>query len=200
MATGSSAPSGGVRPGFGGRSGAGRRGFGRWRSGSTLRPVRWSRGGLLRSVLVAALLVLAAGVLYSGEPAVSCPPPAGSPAAASPPTAQVPATAADAERTSAARPTLPAGLVGVPIRLAEPSALAFVRPGFRVDLLAAPAAGAGAGAEAGPALLAPKALVLDVVDHEATGGYPALYLALDPDQAQRTVGLPEGTRFAVIVR
>ncbi|WP_406074820.1 flagellar biosynthesis protein FlgA [Micromonospora sp. NBC_01638] len=91
---------------------------------------------------------------------------------------------------------LPSGAVGVPVRLAEPAALAVVRPGARVDLLAA--APGGAGTEA--TLLAPAALVLDVLGAGATDGTSALYLALRPDQAQRAVGLPEGTRFAIVVR
>ncbi|WCN82204.1 flagellar biosynthesis protein FlgA [Micromonospora sp. LH3U1] len=91
---------------------------------------------------------------------------------------------------------LPNGAVGVPVRLAEPAALAVVRPGARVDLLAA--APGGAGSEA--TVLAPAALVLDVLGAGTTDGTSALYLALRPDQAQRTVGLPEGTRFAIVVR
>ncbi|MGC5287318.1 flagellar biosynthesis protein FlgA [Micromonospora sp. DT231] len=91
---------------------------------------------------------------------------------------------------------LPSGAVGVPVRLAEPAALAVVRPGARVDLLAA--APGGASTEA--ALLAPAALVLDVLGADTTDGSSALYLALRPDQAKRTVGLPEGTRFAIVVR
>ncbi|MFD6563119.1 hypothetical protein [Micromonospora profundi] len=92
---------------------------------------------------------------------------------------------------------LPSGAVGVPIRLAEPAALAVIRPGARVDLLAAPPGGAGA-AEA--LVLAPRALVLDVLGAGATDGSAALYLALSPEQAQRAVGLPEGSRFAIVVR
>ncbi|MEU8191279.1 flagellar biosynthesis protein FlgA, partial [Micromonospora carbonacea] len=75
-------------------------------------------------------------------------------------------------------------------------ALAVVRPGARVDLLAVPA-----GRQAGDAdLLAPRALVLDVVGAGATDGSSALYLALRPEQAHRAVGLPEGSRFAIVVR
>lgn len=91
---------------------------------------------------------------------------------------------------------LPSGAVGVPVRLAEPAALAVARPGTRVDLLASTPAGAGTEAT----LLAPAALVLDVLGADATDGSSALYLALRPDQAKRAVGLPEGTRFAIVVR
>ncbi|SCE83113.1 hypothetical protein GA0070214_102356 [Micromonospora chaiyaphumensis] len=85
----------------------------------------------------------------------------------------------------------------MPIRLAEPAALAVLRPGARVDLLVVPAGGAAGTAT----LLAPRALVLDVVGAAgAVDGSSALYLALRPEQAQRAVGLPEGSRFAVVVR
>ncbi|WP_244200405.1 flagellar biosynthesis protein FlgA [Micromonospora arborensis] len=91
---------------------------------------------------------------------------------------------------------LPSGAVGLPVRLAEPATLAVVRPGARVDLLSA----APDGADTEATLLAPAALVLDVLGDGATDGSSALYLALRPDQAKRAVGLPEGTRFAIVVR
>ncbi|MEV0002572.1 flagellar biosynthesis protein FlgA [Micromonospora sp. NPDC050980] len=153
----------------------------------TLRPVRWRglprRRTLVRVTLVAVLLGLAAAVLQT--PA-GCPP--GSPPAGD-------AAAPDPARP-AEPPTLPAGAVGVPIRLAEPAALAVLRPGARVDLLVVPAGGSPE-----PSLLAPRALVLDVVGAAgAVDGSSALYLALPPEQARRAVGLPEGSRFAVVVR
>lgn len=95
---------------------------------------------------------------------------------------------------SGGRLPLPEDTVGVPVRLAEPAALAVVRPGSRVDLLAVPT-----GSPV-PVLVAPRALVLDVVGAEALDGSSALYLALSPPQAERTVGLPEGSRFAILVR
>ncbi|MFI5833901.1 flagellar biosynthesis protein FlgA [Micromonospora sp. NPDC051300] len=155
---------------------------------STLRPVRWRglprRRTLLRVTLVAVLLGLAAAVLQT---------PAGCPPGSSLTTTG--STTAPSAR-SGGTPELPAGTVGVPIRLAEPAALAVLRPGARVDLLVVPA-----GGSPDPSLLAPRALVLDVVG--ATGavdGSSALYLALPPEQARRAVGLPEGSRFAVVVR
>ncbi|MFC8299192.1 flagellar biosynthesis protein FlgA [Micromonospora orduensis] len=189
-----------------------------------LRPLRRPTlpGGrtLLRVGLVAALLGLAAAVLHTPT---GCPPTTGStpspasagPASAGPASAgpgrapaatdgQVPAPGAGPPGSdggtgpsSSPRPLpLPSGSVGVPVRLAEPAALAVVRPGTRVDLLAAPPGGAGAEAT----LLAAGALVLDVLGGGATDGSSALYLALRPDQAQRAVGLPEGSRFAIVVR
>ncbi|MFD2766824.1 flagellar biosynthesis protein FlgA [Micromonospora eburnea] len=158
----------------------------------SLRPVRWRglpRGGtLLRVALVAALLGVAAAVLQT--PA-GCPPDV---APAQPDPATTSSPPAD-DRPDKALP-LPAGSVGVPIRLAEPAALAVLHPGARVDLLVVPA-----GTAAGEAtLLAPRALVLDVVGAGAVDGSSALYLALRPEQAQRAVGVPEGSRFAVVVR
>ncbi|MER5605523.1 flagellar biosynthesis protein FlgA [Micromonospora tulbaghiae] len=152
---------------------------------ATLRPVRWRglprRRTLLRVTLVAVLLGLAAAVLQTPP---SCPPPRALPSA--------PATASPSGGIRA----LPAGAVGVPIRLAEPAALAVLRPGARVDLLVVPA-----GGSPDPTLLAPRALVLDVVGAAgAVDGSSALYLALPPEQARRAVGLPEGSRFAVVVR
>ncbi|MFI5486660.1 hypothetical protein ACIBXA_14590 [Micromonospora echinaurantiaca] len=90
---------------------------------------------------------------------------------------------------------LPSGAVGVPVRLAEPAALAVVRPGARVDLLALPPGADGSGS-----LLASRALVLDVVGADALDAGSALYLALPPDQARRVVSQPEGSRFALLVR
>ncbi|MEU2611350.1 flagellar biosynthesis protein FlgA [Micromonospora sp. NPDC007271] len=158
----------------------------------SLRPVHWRglpRGTtLLRVTLVAALLGLAAAVLHTPT---GCPPGA---------TPTHPGPAASPAPPGAARPSgalpLPGGSVGVPVRLAEPAALAVLRPGARVDLLVIPAGGAAGEAT----LLAARALVLDVVGAGAVDGASAVYLALRPEQAQRAVGVPEGSRFAVVVR
>ncbi|MFR9777080.1 flagellar biosynthesis protein FlgA [Micromonospora sp. MS34] len=164
----------------------------------SLRPVRWRglpRGGtLLRVGLVAVLLGLAAAVLST--PA-GCPPPDTGRAGSAP----VPPRPTGSPATpDSGRPTalpLPSGSVGVPVRLAEPAALAVLRPGARVDLLVVPAGGAAGEAT----LLAPRALVLDVVGAVgAVDGSSALYLALRPEQAQRAVGVPADSRFAVVVR
>ncbi|PWR04881.1 flagellar biosynthesis protein FlgA [Micromonospora acroterricola] len=184
-------------------------------SARALRPLRRLAlpGGrtLLRAGLVAALLGLAAAVLHTPT---GCPPatrasPSPDPLGAAGPTDSAdgqptgtepidgPSTGTRATTDARSGPLpLPTGAVGVPVRLAEPAALAVVRPGFRVDLLAAPPGGAGAEAT----LLASRALVLDVLGDGAADGSSALYLALNPDQAQRAVGLPEGSRFAIVVR
>ena len=92
---------------------------------------------------------------------------------------------------SSGRPPVPDGSVGVPIRLAEQTALALVRPGDRVDLLRVEAAG-------GTTAIADAALVLGItgVDDPITGG---LLIALSPAQAERAVARP-GRGFAVLLR
>ncbi|WP_406038228.1 flagellar biosynthesis protein FlgA [Micromonospora sp. NBC_00898] len=163
-------------------------------SEGSLRPARWRglpRGGtLLRVTLVAMLLGLAAAVLRTPS---GCPP--GAVPATLAPTPSANPTAAPPGSRGGALP-LPDGAVGVPVRLAEPAALAVLHPGARVDLLVVPAGGAAGAA----VLLATRALVLDVVGADTADGSSALYLALRPEQAQRAVGLPEGSRFAVVVR
>jgi hypothetical protein len=162
--------------------------------------------------LATVLLALAAGVLYAREPQPACPPaavtatgPSGEvtathPAGATPDPAALEVRDLGARASAGPRLPLPPGAVGVPIRLAEPAALAVVRPGARVDLLAVPAAG-GSARPTEPALVAARALVLDVVTAEAAVDVStALYLALPPEQAHRAVGMPDSTRFAIIVR
>jgi hypothetical protein len=182
-----------------------------------LRPVT-----LLRAALVAAFLALAAGLIYAQEPATCAggtssrstpsgdvptdrrtgadpadadlarPAASGSPAGPAAPGG--PAPGADVAAAAPSRPLpIPPGLVGVPVRLADPAAAEAVRPGRRVDLLAVPVR---ATVEQ-PTVLASAALVLDVL----TGDAPAaLVLALEPTQARRAVGQPETTRFAVVLR
>jgi hypothetical protein len=87
---------------------------------------------------------------------------------------------------------VPAGTVGVPVRLAEPTALTLVRPGDHVDLLRVADDGNDASA------VAASALVLGVTgaDDPTTGG---LLLALTPAEAAKAVAQPGGG-FAVLIR
>lgn len=150
----------------------------------TLDPVRRPRmprgRTLLRAGLIAALLLTAVAALYARDPA-ACPPP--------PPAAAASTPSVD----PSGRLAVPPGAVGVPVRLAEPAVLALVHPGDRVDLLVT--SGAGVASPRQPALQARDALVLGVV-----GADGAVLLALSPDRARAIVGLPDGTRFGVIVR
>ncbi|GGK83693.1 hypothetical protein [Mangrovihabitans endophyticus] len=163
-----------------------------------LDPVRWRRPGrnvLLRSGLVAALLTLAAFIAWSGTPPEptrcarrSPAPSAGHPSgrAEARPGAFAPAT----DRTD--HPAVPPGTLGVPVRLAEPAALAMVRPGDRVDLLSLDEP------DGEPTVIATSALVLGTTDADdpATGG---LLLALTPSGVTRAVPAP-GRSFAVVLR
>lgn len=149
-------------------------------------------GTLLRALLVAALLGLAAAVLYA-EPDSGSALPSGSAPAAVPSDGPLP---------------LPSGLVGVPVRLADAAPLVVLRRGDRIDLVALPAppddvpspAGRsdGPGAAGGEDLpvLAAGALVLDVADTHT----PVIYLALTRTQAYAVLSAAQGVQFAVVVR
>jgi hypothetical protein len=154
----------------------------------TLDPVRRPRlprgRTLLRTGLVATFLLTAVAALLAPDPAPAPCAPAPS-AGASAPSVAPSAPSADAS----GRLTVPPGAVGVPVRLAEPAVLALVHPGDRVDLLAA------GRASPASAILARDALVLAVV-----GADGAVLLALGPERARAIVGLPDGTRFGLIVR
>ncbi|MEU8815722.1 hypothetical protein [Actinoplanes sp. NPDC048796] len=86
---------------------------------------------------------------------------------------------------------MPSGTVGVPIRLADPTALSLVKPGNRVDLLRLDEKGTTTS-------VAAAALVLTVTgaSDPTTGG---LLLALAPDEAERAVATPNHG-FAVLIR
>lgn len=146
-------------------------------------------------MLVAALLLTAAAALYTGEPA--CPPPAASRAptpaggdrrsADRTPDAHGPGESAlDSPVPGDGRLVAPSGTVGVPVRLADPAALALVRPGDRVDLLL--------GGRR-PTVVATSALVLAVALDEG-----ALLLALVPAQARKTASASPGAAFSVTVQ
>jgi hypothetical protein len=87
---------------------------------------------------------------------------------------------------------VPPGSIGVPIRLAEPTALKLLRPGDRVDVFRVPETGVS------PQAVATAALVLSVTGAEdpTAGG---LLLALAPAEARRTVTTP-GDGYAVLIR
>ncbi|WIM96002.1 hypothetical protein ACTOB_008153 [Actinoplanes oblitus] len=148
-----------------------------------LRPPR--RGTVIRLGAVLVLLGIAAVLIRSGPPAGRC----------AAPVATAKTTASTATRSgqpaSSGQPAIPAGTVGVPVRLADPTALALVHPGNRVDLLRL-------DDEGDTTPVASAALVLDVTgaDDPATGG---LLLALGGDQAAQAVAAP-GRGFAILIR
>jgi hypothetical protein len=191
---------------------------GRSRPEPRLDPVRWrrpGRGSFLRLAAVAALLAVAATVVLSrpqtcaapapvarGQAAAQSDAPPGRGATAPPDTGAGPAaltshTSAGSapEPGSAPRnggPAVPPGTVGVPVRLAEPTALTLVRPGDKVDLLRVDDTGQGG------ATVADAALVLSVTgaDDPTAGG---LLLALRPAEAAKAISTP-GRGFAILIR
>lgn len=198
--------------------------WGRARREARLDPVRWRRPGrstLLRSAVVAALVLTAALVLWTGPETCASPCPAGSGPAGAPAragegrgglppdgSASLPpagsavlppdvgqgdhAGVPPAAERAPGRPAVPPGSVGVPIRLAEPTALRLVRPGDHVDVFRVP------GTDGSPQAIATAALVLGVTgaDDPGAGG---LLLALTPAEARRTVTTPGGG-YAVLIR
>jgi hypothetical protein len=174
-----------------------------------LDPVRWrrpSRGPLLRLVAVTVLLVTAAVVTWS-RPEPCAPPPSG--AAAGPPKVAAPSGstwpgAAPSGSTwpgaappgsgtpgAAPAPGVPAGRVGVPVRLADPAALTLVHPGNRVDLLRLDDATGRTTAVAAAALV----VRVTGADDPTAGG---LLVAVSPAEAQQAVSAGHG--FAILIR
>ncbi len=159
------------------------------RPDARLDPVRWrrpSRGPLLRLVAVTVLLGTAAAVTWS-RPEPCAPPPSG--AAAGP--AKVAAPSGSAAPGTAPAPVVPAGSVGVPVRLADPAALTLVRPGNRVDLLRLDDAAGRTTAVAAAALV----VRVTGTDDPTAGG---LLLAVSPAEAQQAVSAGHG--FAILIR
>lgn len=169
-----------------------------------LDPVRWRRPGrgmLIRLTAVAALLATAAAVSWSHPQ--SCAPPTGAAAVSRAPTrpAAAPQSSVSENDTATVAPTIdqagspvmPSGSVGVPVRLADPTALALVRPGNHVDLLRLNGEGGDTTA------VATAALVLDVTgaNDPTTGG--GLLLALTPAEARQAVATPQHG-FAIVIR
>lgn len=93
--------------------------------------------------------------------------------------------------TSPHRPAVPAGTVGVPLRLTDPAPLALIEPGSRVDVLRVDDSGR-------TTKLAGAALVLGVTDADdfVTAG---MLVALSPAEAERAVA-HQGRGFAVLLR
>ena len=168
-----------------------------------LDPVRWRPGrrvliGLTTVAALAAFAAVAApptgidGIPGSEKPAAPTgstgPSPGRSGTAAGPPMDDPRAGPADGGRSGR---EVPEGRVGVPVRLAEPAALALLRPGDVVDLLRIDDRRA-------PARVAAAAVVLEVTnaDDPISG---ALLLALRPAEADRAVTVPGGG-FAVVLR
>ncbi|BEL11263.1 hypothetical protein Q0Z83_094540 [Actinoplanes sichuanensis] len=155
-----------------------------------LDPVRWhrpGRGTLLRLLSVTVLLLTAAAVLWVKP--TGCVPVEAGPQTSEP---SGRASSSPGPPTATAARPIPSGSVGVPVRLADPTALTVVRPGNRVDLLRIESDRDRTTA------VASAALVLDVTgaDDPVTGG---LLLALDPAEARQAIS-SAGRGFAIVIR
>jgi hypothetical protein len=191
-----------------------------------LDPVRWRRPGratLLRSAVVAVLIVTAAVVMWArpgacepgragcdncartaqpGTAAAECRPAGVAGSAAGVAGSATPREQDDPPPAAAAAPgrsggspdaiAVPPGSIGVPIRLAEPTALRLIHPGDHVDVFRL------SGTGESPQAIATAALVLEVTGAEdpTSGG---LLLALTPADARRAVTTPGGG-YAVLIR
>lgn len=89
------------------------------------------------------------------------------------------------------------GLVAVPVRLADPAAAALLRPGDRVDVLAAATGPDGPPAAAVVAAAAP---VLAVPASTAAAEGALVVLAASPLQAARLASAEVSSRLSVVVR
>lgn len=89
------------------------------------------------------------------------------------------------------------GLVAVPVRLADPAAAALLRPGDRVDVLAASTAPDGPPAAAVVAAAAP---VLAVPEATAAAEGALVVLAAPPSTAARLASAEVSSRLSVVVR
>ncbi|BFU42222.1 hypothetical protein [Krasilnikovia sp. MM14-A1004] len=179
---------------------------GREASDTRLDPVHWrrpGRGTMIRLAATAALLATAALMSWS-DPAPGCP--SGSSAArdtgAGTSAPGAPGVTATPHASTRGRPALPPGTVGLPVRLAEPAALALMHAGDRVDLFRVH--GTGQPDETGQpddhmAVVARGALVLEVTAPEDPAG-GGLLLALGPAEADRAVAAPAGAGYAVVIR
>lgn len=172
--------------------------MGVWRSWSVgrrqrrdrLDPVRWRvprRGTVIRASLVAALLTLAAGVVWADSGGGDrCPPrysrgsPSGTAAARTP-----------AKPTGDGRALpVPPGMVGVPVRVAEIASVAVVRPGHRVDVIATPS---GKPART----VAADLLVLAATSDDVTA---VILVATTDHQARQLASSPPDVRLSITVR
>jgi hypothetical protein len=137
------------------------------------------RAALIRAAAVAALLCLAAGVLFvDGSAPAAAPAPAASPSPVGTP-----------------GPVAPPGTVGLPLRLPDAGVVAVVRAGQRVDVF-------GASGDGRPAqLLAAGVLVLRATARgEAPEDGALLYLAVTTEQAAHLAGYTTDAHITVTVR
>ncbi len=155
------------------------------RRADRLDPVRWTRrrrSRLLRAGLATLLLVLAGGVLMTG--------------AAKPAGATHCVTAARPPAPAADPTAIPAGKVGVPVRVSQPGVGALVRPGDHIDLTAAHGTSGHARTLVRDVVVLPRPSRAAVEPESGS----LLYLAMSEHDAQLVAGADPDTRIGVTVR
>ncbi len=158
----------------------------RRRGADRLDPVRWTRrrrSRLLRAGLATLLLVLAGGVLMTG--------------AARPAEATRCVSTARSAGPVASPSVIPAGKVGVPVRISQPGVDGLVRPGDHIDLTSA------RGTSGHAQTLVRDVLVLPRPSRAAveTEGGSLLYLAMSERDARLVAGADDpDTRIGITVR
>lgn len=149
----------------------------------SLDPVRWSRrrrSRLVRAAAVAALLAVAAGILFTG---------------AGPASAARCAVAPSPSRSAPGVP-IPAGKLGMPVRVDQPGLAGLLHRGDHVTLTVA------ADSTDRAAILVPDALVLRAPsgDSSVTSTGSVVYLAMTEEEARRTAAIAPDARIGVTVR
>ncbi|MDT0329018.1 Flp pilus assembly protein CpaB [Nocardiopsis lambiniae] len=165
-------------------------------------------------VLVAARDLDASGPLSEGDLTRAALPESTAPRGALPPSTEVVGRSLNApvrrgEVITDARladpPTRPYGddLVAVPVRVADPGAVALLSPGDRVDVLAARGHDEFAPARAGPATEVVGARPVLAVPAETRHGGEAgalILIAATPEEARELAGHATGSRLSITIR
>ena len=147
-----------------------------------LDPVRWSRrrrSRLVRAAGVAALLAVAAGILFTGV----------RPAAAT-------RCAAPTPTRSVSGAAIPPGKLGVPVHVDQPGLSGLLHRGDHVTLTVAADSASRAD------ILVPDALVLRPPsgDSSVASSGSVVYLAMTEEEARRTTAITPDARIGITVR
>jgi hypothetical protein len=158
-----------------------------------LDPVRWShrrRSRLVRAAAVAALLAVAAGILFTGVR------PATATRCTTAPSPTAPSSTAPSPTGSASGAGIPPGKLGVPVRVDQPGLSGLLHRGDHVTLTVASDSASRAD------ILVPDALVLRAPsgDSSVASSGSVVYLAMTEEEARRTTAITPDARIGITVR